>query len=53
MHFGGKVVCYKPYETPLAKNDDVLEELSTAAADPALGGSVLPWTAIGDPDRTR
>ncbi len=30
----------------LAQNYDVLEELAPTAADPALGGSVLPRTAI-------
>ena len=35
-----EVIPYKPGEMPFAKDDDVLEELSTAAADPALGGSV-------------
>jgi len=45
-----EVIPYKPGEMPFAKDDDVLEELSTAAADPALGGSVLPWTAVGDPN---
>jgi hypothetical protein len=38
-------------EMTLAEDHDVLEELSTAAADPALGGSVLPRTAVGDPNR--
>ncbi len=32
----------------LAEDHDALKELSTAAADPALGGSVLPRTAVED-----
>ena len=35
----------------LAKDDYVLEELSTTAADPALSCPVLPRTAVGDPNR--
>ncbi len=46
-----EVIPYKPDEMPLAKDDDVLEELATTVADPALGGSVLPGTAVGDPNR--
>jgi hypothetical protein len=38
----------EPNEMPFTENDDVLEELATAADDPALGGPVLPRTAIRD-----
>ncbi len=35
----------------LAEDHDVREELAPTAADPALGGSVLPWTAKRNADR--
>jgi hypothetical protein len=35
----------------LAEDHNALEELATAGADPALGGSALPRTAVGDPNR--
>ena len=41
----GDVRSHKSDEMTLTENHDVLEELSTTASDPALGGSVLPWTA--------
>jgi hypothetical protein len=34
-------------EMPFAQDHDVIEELAPAAGDPALGGSVLPRTAVG------
>ena len=35
-------------EMTLAEDHDVIEELAPAAADPALGRSVLPRTAVGN-----
>ncbi len=42
---------YEANEMTLAEGDDVLEELSTTAADPALGRPVLPRAAVGDGNR--
>ena len=41
------VRAHAPDEMTLAEDHDVLKELSTAAADPALGRPVLPRTAVG------
>ncbi len=38
----GDVSSHESDEMTLAQNYDVLEELAPTAADPALGGSVLP-----------
>ena len=38
-------------EMALAQNYDVIEELAPTAADPALGGSVLPRAAIRGANR--
>ena len=35
---------HKADEMPLAKDDDVLEEVATTTQDPTFGGPVLPWT---------
>ena len=45
------VCAHESNEMALAEDDDVVEELSTAAADPALRGSVLPWAAKRSADR--
>ncbi len=45
------VQAHEPDEMPFAEDDDVFEELSAAAPDPAFSGSVLPRTAIGDANR--
>ena len=37
------VSSHEPDEMTCAENHDVLKELATAAADPPLRGSVLPW----------
>ena len=42
---------YEANEMTLAEDDYVLEELSTTAADPALGRPVLPRAAVGDANR--
>ena len=39
------VSSHEPDEMTCAENHDVLKELATAAADPPLRGSVLPWAA--------
>ena len=47
------VALYKPDEMPLPEDYDVLNKLPTTASDPALGGSVLPGTAVRDANRLR
>ncbi len=39
------VSSHEPDEMTCTENHDVLKELATAAADPPLRGSVLPWAA--------
>ena len=39
------VSSHEPDEMTCAENHHVLKELATAAADPPLRGSVLPWAA--------
>ncbi len=46
-----QVAVHKPSEMTLVENDDVLEEFSTTAANPALRHRVLPGTAVGDATR--
>ena len=40
------VSSHEPDEMTCADNHDVLKELATAAADPPLRGSVLPWAVL-------
>ena len=47
----GDVSSHDSDEMTLAQNYDVLEELAPTAADPALGGSILPRAAIRGANR--
>jgi hypothetical protein len=49
----GDVRSHKSDEMMFTEDHDVLEEFTTTASDPALGGSVLPWTAKRGPNRLR
>ncbi len=40
------VSSHEPDEMTCAENHDVLKELATAAADPPLRSSVLPWAVL-------
>ncbi|GAG77555.1 unnamed protein product, partial [marine sediment metagenome] len=42
-----EVISYKPNEMPLAKDDDVFEELSTTTEDPAFRG-VTRWPRLAE-----
>jgi len=47
----GDVSSHESDEMALAENHNVLQELAPTAPNPALSGSVLPRTAIGDANR--
>jgi hypothetical protein len=38
---------YQPFEMPLIQNDHVVKQVSSTTSNPALGNTVLPWTAKG------
>ncbi len=46
-----EIQAHEPHEMPFAEDDDVFEELATTVPNPALSGSVLPRTTIGDANR--
>src|ERR1700751_5245908 len=43
------VLIQQAFQMPFIDNDDMVEQIVTAAADPALGDAVLPRTAEADP----
>jgi len=47
----GDVVSQQSSEMTFIEHDDVVEQLSTYAADPPLSDTVLPWAAIPRPGR--
>ncbi len=48
----GNIFTEQPFQVPFIERDDVIQQFSAAAADPALGNTILPGTCESSPDRT-
>jgi hypothetical protein len=48
----GNVLAQQPFQMTFIEGDDVIQEVTAAAAHPALRDAILPGTFEGSPDRT-
>ena len=46
------VLAQQAFQMAFVEGNDVIQEVTAAAAHPALGDTVLPGTSEGSPDRT-
>ena len=43
------VLVHQAFQMPFIENDDLIEQIPAAVADPSLSNTVLPWTSEAGP----